>query len=69
MWEDLVVALAGLGFALATALFVIELPGVLQPLADRRVAHPLRLTLPLTPGGLRAGRPHRRRPDPHHPAA
>ena len=43
MWEDLVVALAGIGFALATALFVLELPGVLQPPADRHVVHAPRL--------------------------
>ena len=45
MWEDLVVALAGIGFVQATALFVSELPGVWRVPVDRRVAHAPRLTL------------------------
>lgn len=59
MWEDLAVVLAGAGFALATALLMIELPGVLRPSTDRRAARaPRFLSPPLgrpVRGGLTVG--------------
>jgi hypothetical protein len=36
MWEDLAVALSGIGFAVATAVLLIELPKVLRSPASQR---------------------------------
>lgn len=51
MWEDLTVALCGVGFALAVAIVLIELHAVFSPLDAW-----MRAGAPMSPGGRRAFR-------------